>query len=65
MHDLIAEHAAALAARFGPADDRMRAAGRLRDYYQHVAALAEALIRNEIRAALGSTVGTARPLSRF
>ena len=59
MHDLIAEHAAALAAHFDPADDRMRAAGRLRDYYQHVAALAEALIRNEIRAAPGSTVGTA------
>ena len=29
MRGLIAEHAAALAARFGPADDRMRAAGQL------------------------------------
>jgi hypothetical protein len=34
----------------------MRAAGRLRDYYQHLAALAEALICNEIRAAPGREV---------
>jgi tetratricopeptide (TPR) repeat protein/transcriptional regulator with XRE-family HTH domain len=61
MHDLIAEHAAALTARFDPAGDRLRAAGRLLDYYQHLAALAEALICDETRPARGPTVGAVPP----
>ena len=56
MHDLIAEHAAALTARHDSDDDRAQAAGRLLDYYQRVAALADALICDETRTAPGPTV---------
>jgi len=43
-HDLIREHARALADRLDPADDRDAAVARLLDYYQHTAARANILI---------------------
>ena len=44
MHDLIREHARALAGRLDPGDDREQATGRLLDYYQHASAIADALM---------------------
>jgi len=49
MHDLIREHARALADRLDPDRDRELASGRLLDYYQHTAARAEALIARQTR----------------
>jgi tetratricopeptide (TPR) repeat protein/transcriptional regulator with XRE-family HTH domain len=49
MHDLIREHARALAECLDPARDRDGAAARLLDYYQHTAALADALIARQTR----------------
>jgi len=49
MHDLIREHARALAGRLDPGDDREQATARLLDYYQHAAARAEALITRQAR----------------
>jgi tetratricopeptide (TPR) repeat protein len=49
MHDLIREHARALADRFDPDRDRDQAIARLLDYYQHTAALADALIARQTR----------------
>jgi tetratricopeptide (TPR) repeat protein/transcriptional regulator with XRE-family HTH domain len=49
MHDLIREHARALAGRLDPGEDRDRAAARLLDYYQHTAARAGALIDRQAR----------------
>jgi hypothetical protein len=49
MHDLIREHARALASRLDPDDDRDQATGRLLGYYQHTAARAEALIARQAR----------------
>ena len=49
MHDLIREHARALASRLDPADDREQAGGRLLDYYQHAAARAQALLTRQTR----------------
>jgi tetratricopeptide (TPR) repeat protein/transcriptional regulator with XRE-family HTH domain len=49
FHDLIREHARALAARDDPPDDRDQATGRLLDYYQHAAARADALIVPQVR----------------
>jgi tetratricopeptide (TPR) repeat protein/transcriptional regulator with XRE-family HTH domain len=49
MHDLIREHARALAGRDDPDSDRDRAAARLLDYYQHTAARAGALIDRQAR----------------
>ncbi len=49
MHDLIREHARALADRLDPDRDRDRATARLLDYYQHAAARAEALIARHTR----------------
>ena len=43
MHDLVREHARALAGRLDPPADREQATGRLLDYYQHAAARANAL----------------------
>ena len=43
MHDLIREHARALADRLDPGEDRDEAITRLLDYYQHTAARAGAL----------------------
>jgi tetratricopeptide (TPR) repeat protein/transcriptional regulator with XRE-family HTH domain len=47
MHDLIREHARALAGRLDPDDDRDRATGRLLDYYQHSAARADVLVARQ------------------
>jgi tetratricopeptide (TPR) repeat protein/transcriptional regulator with XRE-family HTH domain len=47
MHDLIREHARALADRLDPDSDRDDATARLLDYYQHTAARAEALINRQ------------------
>jgi tetratricopeptide (TPR) repeat protein/transcriptional regulator with XRE-family HTH domain len=49
MHDLIREHARALAVRVDPDRDRDDATARLLDYYQHTAALAGALIARQTR----------------
>jgi tetratricopeptide (TPR) repeat protein/transcriptional regulator with XRE-family HTH domain len=49
MHDLIREHARALAARIDPDGDRNQATARLLDYYQHTAARADALITRQGR----------------
>jgi hypothetical protein len=49
MHDLIREHARALAGRLDPDDDRQQATGRLLDYYQHTAARAGALLARQAR----------------
>ena len=48
MHDLIREHARALASRLDSGDDREQATGRLLDYYQHVAARAQALLARDV-----------------
>jgi tetratricopeptide (TPR) repeat protein/transcriptional regulator with XRE-family HTH domain len=57
MHDLIREHARALADRFDPGEDRDAATGRLLDYYQYTAARAEVLIARQSRPAPASTDG--------
>jgi len=49
MHDLIREHARALAGRVDTDGDRERATARLLDYYQHAAARADALIARQTR----------------
>jgi tetratricopeptide (TPR) repeat protein/transcriptional regulator with XRE-family HTH domain len=49
MHDLIREHARALAGRLDPDRDRDQATERLLDYYQHTAARADALIAQQTR----------------
>ena len=51
MHDLIRRHARALADRVDPDEDRDGAITRLLDYYQHTAALADALIARQARSA--------------
>jgi len=51
MHDLIREHARALASRLDPDGDRDQATGRLLDYYQHAAARADALLARRVRTA--------------
>jgi tetratricopeptide (TPR) repeat protein/transcriptional regulator with XRE-family HTH domain len=64
MHDLIREHARALASRVDPDADRERAATRLLDYYQHAAARAETLIARQARpspAAVAGPVPAAMP----
>jgi tetratricopeptide (TPR) repeat protein/transcriptional regulator with XRE-family HTH domain len=57
MHDLIREHARALAARIDPVGDRDQATGRLLDYYQHTAACAGALITRQARPAPAAAAG--------
>ena len=49
LHDLIREHARALADRLDPDGDRDGATTRLLDYYQHTAARADALIARQAR----------------
>jgi tetratricopeptide (TPR) repeat protein/transcriptional regulator with XRE-family HTH domain len=49
MHDLIREHARALAGRLDPDDDRQRVIARLLDYYEHTAALADVFIARQPR----------------
>jgi tetratricopeptide (TPR) repeat protein/transcriptional regulator with XRE-family HTH domain len=58
LHDLIREHARALADRLDPDQDRGNATTRLLDYYQHAAACADALIAHQIRPALALPDGT-------
>ena len=58
MHDLIREHARALAGHLDPGDDREQATGRLLDYYQHAAAQAQALLARHVDAAAAPAPGT-------
>jgi tetratricopeptide (TPR) repeat protein/transcriptional regulator with XRE-family HTH domain len=51
MHDLIREHARALAARDDPGEDRDQATARLLDYYEHTAGRADAFIARQTRSA--------------
>ena len=57
MHDLIREHARALADRVDSGDDRDRATARLLDYYQQTAARADALIARQARPAPAAATG--------
>jgi tetratricopeptide (TPR) repeat protein/transcriptional regulator with XRE-family HTH domain len=57
MHDLIREHARALAGRVDPDRDRELATARLLDYYQHAAARAEALTARQTRPGPAVTDG--------
>lgn len=59
MHDLIREHARALAGSLDPDEEREAAAGRLLDYYQHAAACADALTSRQTRPALAAGGGVA------
>ena len=61
MHDLIREHARALAGRLDPDDDRDQATARLLDYYQHTAARADALIARQTRPAPPRRTARSRP----
>jgi tetratricopeptide (TPR) repeat protein/transcriptional regulator with XRE-family HTH domain len=58
MHDLIREHARTLADRLDPDDDRQQATGRLLDYYQHAATLADAVLARQHRTAPAPAAGT-------
>jgi tetratricopeptide (TPR) repeat protein/transcriptional regulator with XRE-family HTH domain len=58
MHDLIREHARALADRVDPERDRDAATARLLDYYQDTAARAGALIGRQARPAPALADGT-------
>jgi tetratricopeptide (TPR) repeat protein len=60
MHDLIRAHARALAGRLDPDGDREQATARLLDYYQHAAALADALLAGQAPPVAG-TVSAAVP----
>jgi tetratricopeptide (TPR) repeat protein len=57
LHDLIREHARALAGRLDPDRDRDAAIIRLLDYYQHTAARAGALIARQARPAPAAADG--------
>jgi tetratricopeptide (TPR) repeat protein len=64
LHDLIREHARALAYRLDADGDRDQATARLLDYYRHTAARADALITLQARPALApadSTIPAAVP----
>jgi tetratricopeptide (TPR) repeat protein/transcriptional regulator with XRE-family HTH domain len=58
MHDLIRAHARALAYRLDTGGDRDQAIARLLDYYQHTAALADALLARQPRASAAPADGT-------
>ena len=58
LHDLIREHARALAGRLDPGGDRDQATARLLDYYQHAAALADALLARQARTRPAPAAGT-------
>jgi tetratricopeptide (TPR) repeat protein/transcriptional regulator with XRE-family HTH domain len=60
LHDLIREHARALAGRDDPAGDRDQAIARLLDYYQYTAAVTESRLAFLVRPALACAV-TAEP----
>jgi tetratricopeptide (TPR) repeat protein/transcriptional regulator with XRE-family HTH domain len=57
LHDLIREHARALADRLDLDDDRDQATTRLLDYYQRTAARADALITRQARPAPAAASG--------
>jgi len=57
LHDLIREHARALAARLDPDRDRDDATTRLLDYYQHTTARADTLLAPQARPALAPADG--------
>ena len=57
LHDLIREHARALAGRLDPDNDRDQATVQLLDYYQHTAASADALIAYQARPAPAAAEG--------
>jgi len=57
MHDLIREHARALAGRLDPDHDRDDAVIRLLDYYHHTAARADAFLARQARPALAPPDG--------
>jgi tetratricopeptide (TPR) repeat protein/transcriptional regulator with XRE-family HTH domain len=59
MHDLIREHARALADQDDPGNDRDQATARLLDYYQHTAAQAEDLLARQARPARAPAASTA------
>jgi tetratricopeptide (TPR) repeat protein/transcriptional regulator with XRE-family HTH domain len=64
MHDLIREHARALAGRLDPDDDRDQAMERLLDYYQHAVGRVGTLLARQARTApvrAGGTTPTAVP----
>jgi tetratricopeptide (TPR) repeat protein/transcriptional regulator with XRE-family HTH domain len=63
MHDLIREHARALAERADPDDDRDGAIARLLDYYQHTAAVSAAHTARQNRPAAAPTVDDVKPAS--
>jgi tetratricopeptide (TPR) repeat protein/DNA-binding XRE family transcriptional regulator len=54
LHDLLREHARALADRFDSDDERTRTTAGLLDYYQHTAARANTMIARRVRPAPGS-----------
>ena len=58
MHDLLREHARALAGRVDPGGDRDQATARLLDYYQHAATLAGAVLARQARPAPVPAPGT-------
>jgi transcriptional regulator with XRE-family HTH domain/tetratricopeptide (TPR) repeat protein len=58
MHDLIREHARALAGRLDPDDDREQATGRLLDYYQQATARAQDLLARQARGVPAPAAGT-------
>jgi tetratricopeptide (TPR) repeat protein/DNA-binding XRE family transcriptional regulator len=58
LHDLIREHARALAGRVDPGRDRDGAVARLLDYYQYAAGRAGALIARRARPAPAAADGT-------
>jgi tetratricopeptide (TPR) repeat protein/transcriptional regulator with XRE-family HTH domain len=62
MHDLIREHARALAGRLDSGDDREQATGRLLDYYQHTAARAQALLARGVPAPAPGAAPAAVPV---
>ena len=57
LHDLIREHARALAEREDPDSDRERAVAGLVDYYQHTAARAGALFARQTRPGPAAAAG--------
>ena len=58
LHDLLREHARALAGRLDPDGDRDQAAARLLDYYQHASALADALLARQARTTAAPVAST-------
>jgi class 3 adenylate cyclase/tetratricopeptide (TPR) repeat protein len=61
MHDLIREHARALADRLDSASDRAEATARLLDYYQHTSRLADVLRARGAAARTAETAPAAIP----